>query len=41
MLQNIGGLRLNQWTSIGILFLGLFIFYRLQRKPRVLIVEEK
>ena len=39
--QNIGGLRLNQWTSIGILFLGLFIFYRLQRKPQVPIVEEK
>ncbi len=39
--QDIGGLRLNQWTSMAILFLGLFLFYRLQRKPTLLITEEK
>ena len=39
--QDIGGLRLNQWTSIAILFLGLFLFYRLQRKPPILLAEEK
>jgi len=39
--QDIGGLRLNQWTSIAILFLGLSLFYRLQRKPPILIAEEK
>ena len=39
--QNIGGLRLNQWTSIAILSLGLLIFYRLQRKPPILIAKEK
>ena len=39
--QDIGGLRLNQWTSIAILFLGLLLFYRLQRKPPILIAEEK
>ena len=39
--QDIGGLRLNQWTSIAVLFLGLFLFYRIQRKPPILIDEEK
>jgi prolipoprotein diacylglyceryl transferase len=39
--QDIGGLRLNQWTSIAILFLGLLLFYRLQRKPPILIAQEK
>ena len=39
--QAIGGLRLNQWTSIVIFGLGISIFYRLQRKPRVAIAGEK
>jgi prolipoprotein diacylglyceryl transferase len=32
--QDIGGLRLNQWTSILIFGLGVIIFYRIQRQPR-------
>ena len=39
--QAIGGLRLNQWTSVVIFGLGISIFYRLQRKPRVAIAGEK
>jgi len=39
--QDIGGLRLNQWTSIAILFLGLFLFYRLERKAPLHLAEEK
>ncbi|CAB4585735.1 MAG: prolipoprotein diacylglyceryl transferase [Actinobacteria bacterium] len=33
--QAISGLRLNQWTSALIFALGLGLFYRLQRKPRI------
>ena len=33
--QAISGLRLNQWTSVLIFALGLGLFYRLQRKPRI------
>ncbi len=39
--QDIGGLRLNQWTSIAILFLGLILFYRLERKAPLHLAEEK
>ena len=37
----IAGLRLNQWTSIAILLLGLFLFYRKQRKGNLRISKEK
>ncbi len=33
--QAFSGLRLNQWTSALIFALGLGLFYRLQRKPRI------
>lgn len=33
--EAISGLRLNQWTSVLIFGLGLSLFYRLQRKPRL------
>lgn len=39
--QAIAGLRLNQWTSILIFGLGLFLFWRLQRKPRMSTSAEK
>jgi prolipoprotein diacylglyceryl transferase len=39
--ETISGLRLNQWTSVVIFALGLSIFYRLQRKPRVSTSTEK
>jgi len=39
--ETISGLRLNQWTSVVIFALGLSIFYRLQRKPRVSNSTEK
>lgn len=39
--QAISGLRLNQWTSILIFGLGLFLFSRLQRKPRMSTSAEK
>jgi prolipoprotein diacylglyceryl transferase len=39
--QAISGLRLNQWTSILIFSLGLFLFSRLQRKPRMSTSAEK
>jgi prolipoprotein diacylglyceryltransferase len=37
----IAGLRLNQWTSIAILLLGLFLFYRKQREGNLRISKEK
>ena len=39
--QAISGLRLNQWTSILVLGLGLTLFYLLQRKPRTVTSVEK
>jgi len=34
--QDFAGLRLNQWTSIFIFILGLFLFYRNQGKKQAL-----
>jgi len=39
--QDIGGLRLNQWTSVLIFGLGVSLFYRLQHQPRLSIKTEK
>ena len=39
--QDIGGLRLNQWTSVLIFGLGVSLFYRLQHQPRLSTSTEK